>query len=380
MELESPAFELPSILPDDLSQLLSPSLVWFRDRIERNIEQMVLMVRQPDRLRPHCKTHKSADIVRLLLKHGIKRHKAATIAEVQMLAESGVQEIVLAYPPVGPTVTRIEQLLLEFPDVSLAVTIDCQRSLELLSNQLQFSKKPLGVMLDVNVGQNRTGVSVGDDFAVDLCRQIKQLPGVQFAGMQVYDGHLRESDPDVRSQIVDQNWKQVQHLKGKLQAAGLTIPEILCGGTPTFPMYAAMSDPNVRCSPGTCVLHDAGYGRAFRDLPFEPAAAVVTRVISQPAQNLLTLDVGNKSIAADPALERRAFLPQIPDAQIVGHNEEHMVVQTVSADRFPVGSVLLAIPGHVCPTSALHEEAVIVDAGRIVDRWKITARNRSIGI
>lgn len=61
-----------------------------------------------------------------------------------------------------------------------------------------------------------------------------------------------------------------------------------------------MSDPAIETCPGTSVLSDSGYGNAFPDLPFAPAAALVTRVVSRPAPNRMTLDLGNKAVAADP--------------------------------------------------------------------------------
>ena len=48
------------------------------------------------RLRPHCKTHKMAAVTRMELELGITKHKCATLAEAEMLAECGVRDILLA--------------------------------------------------------------------------------------------------------------------------------------------------------------------------------------------------------------------------------------------------------------------------------------------
>jgi D-serine deaminase-like pyridoxal phosphate-dependent protein len=92
----------------------------------------------------------------------------------------------------------------------------------------------------------------------------------------------------------------------------------------------------------------------------------------------MTLDVGNKAVAADPPKGARVLFPELPDAVQDIHSEEHLVLVTPEADKYQPGDVLLAIPVHVCPTSALYDRAVVVDNGRIVDSWEVTSRNRRI--
>lgn len=379
-KITDPGLTLPSIDSNQLKDVLSPSLIYFADRIQSNIDQMITVVGNPDRLRPHCKTHKCADIVRMLLESGINRHKAATVAEVEMLAMVGVPDVVLAYAAVGPTIDRVAALVQNYPETQITVTADHSVPLHQLSKVLEERELEVGVLLDLNVGQNRTGVDVLSPDALKLYQLMHQLPGIRAAGFHVYDGHIHERDLQRRSKLVQAKFDQVLALKATCESQSLPVPELLCGGTPSFPVYAAMTNDSIRCSPGTCVLHDAGYGRAFPDLDFHPGAAVLTRVISRPASDLMTLDVGNKAIAADPQVDRRAYFPDIPDAQIIAHNEEHMVLRSAACGGFQPGDVLFAIPGHICPTSALYPEALVVANGAVTSQWPITARNRRITI
>lgn len=374
------SLSLPPISADELAQLPSPSLIFFADCIQSNIDQMIRMAGDAERLRPHCKTHKSADIAGMLLRSGINHHKVATIAEAEMLAMLSVPDIVLAYAPVGPNINRILSLVKKYPETHFAVTADHLLPLRQLSETFAGNNQQISVLLDLNVGQNRTGVSVDSPDALNLYRLMQELNGIVPAGFQVYDGHVREPNLQLRTEAVRQTFQQVQTLKATCESEGLPVPELLCGGTPSFPVYAAMTDESIRCSPGTCVLHDAGYGRAFSDLNFHPAAAVMTRVVSRPSSDLMTLDLGNKAIAADPPMERRAWFPDVPDAKIMSHNEEHMVLRSELRSQFQPGDVLLAIPGHICPTSALHEQATVVTDGKVSGTWPITARNRTIEV
>ena len=173
--------------------------------------------------------------------------------------------------------------------------------------------------------------------------------------------------------------EKILALRDRLLRSGLPVPRLVLGGTPSFPIHAALEEPGVECSPGTIVLHDHSYATRYPDLPFTPAALLLTRVVSHPRPGRLCLDLGHKAVAADPA-GPRVHLIDVPEPKFVGHSEEHLVVETPAADRYPVGSWMLAIPTHICPTSALHRRVYVIAGGRLVDEWDVTARDRVIGI
>ena len=160
----------------------------------------------------------------------------------------------------------------------------------------------------------------------------------------------------------------------------MAVPAIVAGGTGTFPLYARKDEPTLEASPGTCVLHDDGYAREFPDMRFVAAALILTRVVSRPGRELVTFDLGYKACASDPPAGSRLHFPAIPDAREVLQNEEHLVIETGRASRYRPGDVELAIPTHICPTSALHSHAWVVGGGRVRGRWEITARDRALSL
>ncbi len=125
---------------DDLSGLLSPSLLLFRELLNQNIDAMIAIAGSPARLRPHCKTHKMAEVTRIELAKGIRKHKCATFAEAQMLAEAGAKDVFLAYNPVGPNIERAVEFLRRFPDVAFAVTGDHPQAIAALSRAVSSSR------------------------------------------------------------------------------------------------------------------------------------------------------------------------------------------------------------------------------------------------
>ena len=360
---------------DDTSQIITPALIVYRDLLEQNLDQMIRIAGRPDRLRPHCKTHKMAEVTRLELQKGIVKHKCATFAEAEMLANAGVQDTFLSYNLVGPNIRRAVAFLKEFPKAGLKVQADHPGPVAQLGAAMSEAGLVIEVLLDLDVGQHRTGIAIGPA-ALELYRTIAATPGLKPGGLHVYDGHQHQEKREERRIAVNREWEKVISFRQDLEKSGLAVPRVVCGGTGSFPIYAEKDDPAIELSPGTCVFNDAGYSEKFPDLVFPPATALLTRVVSRPAPDRITLDLGYKAVASDPPAGKRVVLLDLPDAEQVIQNEEHLVVQTSRAEEFQPGDELYAFPRHICPSSALHKQVFVVSHGKLVDRWDVTARDR----
>lgn len=370
----------PRYAIDDPSALLSPSLLIFRDIVRDNLTTMIRVANGADRLRPHVKTHKMPALIRLIEEMGIHKHKCATIAEAEMVARAGGRDVLLAYPLVGPNLARWTALIRAYPETTFRAIVDHPDSARALSAAVAAAKldRPLPVLVDLEVGMGRTGIEPGDA-AADLYALVADLPGLTPDGLHAYDGHLQVVDLDERRQITRAGFEPVLNLRDQLQARGLPVPRLVLGGTPALPVYAELDEPGVECAPGTTVLHDAGYAAKYPDLPFTPAALLLTRVISHPRPDRLCLDLGYKAVASDPVGARLTLLG-VADAVLGGQSEEHLVVDTPQAGDYPPGTPLLAIPTHICPTCALHQNAYVIEGGRLVDEWEVSARDRVLRV
>lgn len=362
-------------VPSDTSDVITPALLIFREQLEANLDHMIQIAGDPARLRPHCKTHKMPAVTKIELAKGITKHKCATFAEAEMLADCGVKDIVLAYNLVGPNIQRAVRFLQKYPGIQFGVTADHAAPVKALGAAMQAAGLTIDVLLDVDTGQHRTGLEVGMP-AAELYRLIANTPGLRPGGFHVYDGHQHQKSRDERAEAVNREFDKVLAFRDELVGSGWPVPRLVCGGTGSFPIYAEKTDPTIELSPGTCVFNDAGYSEAFPDLEFPPATALLTRVVSRPTNDRVTFDLGYKAVASDPPAGKRLTLPGIPDAEAVLQNEEHLVICTAEAGKFQPGDEVLAIPRHICPTSALHKQAYVVENGRVVDRWDVTARDR----
>jgi D-serine deaminase-like pyridoxal phosphate-dependent protein len=364
----------------DEAEVFTPALVFFPKIIERNIAEVIRMAGGVDRLRPHVKTHKCPEIVKLQLAAGITKHKCATIAEAEMLATAGAPDVLIAYPLVGPNIGRFVTLIQTFPGTKFSAIADHPATIAALDRALEKANITAEVLPDVNVGQDRTGIAVAGLAALYL--QIVKSTALKPGGFHVYDGHNSMESHAEREAAVRKQIQPVLEIRKQLESDGLAVPRMVCGGTPSFPIYASFTDiPGLECSPGTFTLYDSGYGAKFDDLRgLTPGAVLVTRVVSKPTPNLITLDLGTKAVASDPPAGKRVTLLDFPTHTPVGHNEEHYIVETAEADKYQPGDVVYAIPTHICPTVALHKDVLVVDEGKVVGTWAIVARDRKLTI
>ena len=362
---------------ENVNELDTPALVIYPERVKKNIELLRTFSDNFDMLRPHVKTNKCPQVVRLMLEGGISKYKCATIAEAEMVAMEGGNDVLLAYQPVGPKAKRFCELMRKFQHTDFSCLIDNPKTLAELSALGVEQRKEIAVFIDLNVGMNRTGIAPGPK-AFELYEQAKAAPGIVFKGLHAYDGHLRDPDLSARKAKCDQAFMQVESLANKITEAGHQRIVIVAGGTPTFPIHAKRK--GVEASPGTFIFWDKGYQQLLTEQPFNFAALVVTRVISRPDHDTICVDLGHKSIASENAISQRVHFMNTGDLVPIGHSEEHMVFKSASADRFSPGDVLYGVPHHICPTVALYDEARVCESNRIKDTWPIISRKRKLTV
>lgn len=358
------------------SGLISPSLLVYPERIEKNIETMIAIAGGAATLRPHVKTHKMAEIIQMQMAHGIFKFKCATIAEAELLALQNAKDILLAMQPVGANIDRFFELKEKFPNTIFSTIVDNPESIKSIASKAFARKVTVSLWLDLNIGMNRTGI-VPDNKAAELYLMIEKDPNLTAMGLHAYDGHIRESNPEKRKELCDTAFDKVLELKKTIEKTGIQVQHIVAGGSPTFPIHAKRK--GIDASPGTTLLWDAGYGALFPDIEMLPAAILFTRVVSKPKTGLLCLDLGHKSVASEMPLPRVIVL-DLENSTQIGQSEEHLVVATSNAEHYPIGHEFYAIPVHICPTVSKYKQVFTVEEGKRTGTWKVAARDHQIEI
>ena len=359
---------------NNADEVPSPALLVYPDRIENNIRKIIEIAGGTERLRPHVKTHKMSEIIRLQMNAGIKKFKCATISEAEMVARCGASDILLAIQPVGPNIERFFKLKKEFNDSTISCIADNEEIIIQLSDMARKTQLETNVWLDINNGMNRTGVVPGEK-AARLYKRIMDSPMLIAEGLHVYDGHIHESGFTRREQICNDAFVPVLSLIEELKREGIEPVKVIAGGTPTFPIHAARKDSET--SPGTLILWDWGYSSSFTDMNYLHAAVLLTRIISKPGKELLCLDLGHKAVASEMPQPRIKILG-IERYTIINHNEEHMVIRTPLADKYKIGDTFYCIPYHICPTVDRHDTVYVINKQNVAGTWNVEARKRMI--
>jgi D-serine deaminase-like pyridoxal phosphate-dependent protein len=223
-------------------------------------------------------------------------------------------------------------------------------------------------------GIRRTGIEVGPR-AEELYRAINAHPFLQASGLHLYDGQDDFSDVVRREAAARRHIGSVQGFRDQIESAGMPVPCVVAGGSFSFAYYARTA--GMYGSPGTFVYWDGGYSIAMPDMPFRWAALILTQVVDRyPGAGTITTDLGCKGVGADLPIEERAYLLGHESARLVLQAEEHGVFQMLH--ELPrVGDYLLAVPGHVCPTTVCYPGIHVLDSnGKVVDYYLHTARDR----
>jgi D-serine deaminase-like pyridoxal phosphate-dependent protein len=359
----------------NVESLDTPSLVFFKERILHNIETVIEWVNgDVTRLRPHIKTHKSKNILEILRGYGILKVKTATITETDLAASAGIPDVLMAYQLSNQKIQRFIDLTLKYPQTQFSTLVDNMHTANFLNEKALENQCVIDVFIDVNVGMNRTGIDYKNDLEGFLTT-VKGFKNLHFRGFHCYDGHLKDKNWRVRTKDCATYFNFLKDIIQK-QNDCETL-EIAVGGSNSFPFYAqntVRGTPHGEgvCCPGTFVLWDENYSENLPEQPFQTAALLVAQVVSIPQPNHICIDIGYKAVASENPLDKRLRILNYDNFIPVSHSEEHLVLSHPTDISIPIGSVIYALPFHICPTVTLYNEAYIIENQEVVDKWKIT--------
>ncbi len=345
-------------IPASAASLHTPALVVFMDSVRHNIQLVINDVGSTDAWRPHVKTTKMTPIFAALLDAGIRNFKCATTRELEHLLiaiqDAGCEDgdVLLAHHLHGPGLERAAELARSHQGVRCSTLVEDPAGPGRVDSSLSL-------FVDVHTGMERTGIPMED---TDRIAATATACEDRFRGLHVYDGQFHGLDPDTRRRAVHASYGE---LLGVIKSLGIK-GELVTSGTPTFrdaiayTPFADCDDLVHRVSPGTVVFNDLRSIEEQPDLELQHAACILTRVISAPGSGIITCDAGSKSIAAD-AGNPCAIVEGMPGIEAKTPSEEHLPLALDSNPGPGIGSLLMLVPRHVCPSVNLHERAVLVE-------------------
>jgi D-serine deaminase-like pyridoxal phosphate-dependent protein len=327
------------------------------------------------RLRPHTKTHKSAYFARRQVALGAAGITVAKLGEAEVMAASGIDDILLAYPVVGPLkLARLRELLLRVPRFTCAVdSVEVAAGISEVGSALG---RRVPVYLEVDTTDyRRLGQPAGEP-SVALAGRIRALPGVALVGLMTHAGPAYAARDETA--LRDIALREAAPLAETARALGGGL-QVSVGSTPTarFLDLAGRAGAT-EARPGTYIFNDRTQVQLGTCGPEDVAVTILATVVSRPAPDRVVIDAGSKTLTSDAFVGGTGFgeVRGQPAMRIVRLSEEHGVMQVPADCDLAVGDRVEILPNHVCPCVNLTDELVAIRHGRPEGRIAVDGRGR----
>ena len=349
-----------------LDRVDTPALIVDLDALERNLDRMAAFAKRTGKqVRPHAKTHKSPIVARMQLERGAIGLCCAKLGEAEVMADAGIGPLHITTEIAGePKLSRLVALRRR---AEVMVAVDDMDVARALSDAMRAAGLGLDVLVDVNVGQDRTGVAPA--MAGELAACIASLDGLRLRGIQAYEGHLQHVYREKERRV---KWRQCADLMleavDQVKRRGLPVEILSTAGTGTS-AFAAQLPEVTEVQAGSYPFMDCDYANV-QGLEYEVALTVLGSVVSRQRGDTAVVDAGWKALSTDsgmPVVKGR------PELEYTPKGDEHGGVRGA---RMTPGDRVELIPSHCDTTVNLYNEFVCVRRGVVEAVWPIAARGR----
>jgi D-serine deaminase-like pyridoxal phosphate-dependent protein len=353
----------------------TPALLLYPDVVERNLKHMADRARKLGvALRPHVKTHKCLELGRRQIANGAQGITVSTLFEADSFTRGGFTDLTWAFPLDRTHVPHVQRIA---ERGTLRVILDDLETAKALTGT------GLHVWLKVDCGYHRAGVDPSSRYALDVARELGAEHGITFDGILSHSGHAYHTrNKEEAAQIAEQERQVMAWFAELLRKDGLPVRGVSVGSTPAM---AAVKDLTgvTEARPGNYIFYDRTMVLIGCCQPQDVAVSVLATVVShQPGASHFVIDAGALSLSKDlgpthlgnlqPAFGEVKGHPELTVASV---SQEHGLIRaaapTAIEGKFKVGERIEIIPNHSCLTEAHFDEYVVIEGGRMIDRWKI---------
>ena len=347
----------------------TPALLIDYNQMMKNLYFMQAKAKQYNvNLRPHTKTHKMPELAKLQVELGACGITVAKIGEAEIMAENGITNIFIANEIVG--ISKLERIRALNRQIAIRIGVDNEVQINQLAEVFKDEEKPMEVLIELEVGENRSGV-ITDEQLISLAKYIDKTPNVNLKGIFSHEGHTyKATDIDDCIRLARESQARTVRAGNMLRELGAAIDTVSIGATPSLMQVDIMAGIT-EIRPGTYIFQDAGQGNALGDFS-TCAATVLTTVISKPTAERVVLDAGAKSLTSQNrsggicATQGFGLVKHSNDIRLSGLYDEHgLINDQMFNESVQVGDKIEVIPNHICPACNLYETAYLVANGEI---------------
>ncbi len=363
---------------DSLENVGTPALLIDFDAFNLNLHRMAdLAQKYQVTLRPHAKAHKSTSIAQLQIDVGAKGICCQKLSEAYPFAAAGIKDIFISNEFMG--VDKIGMAIELAKRVSLSVCVDHVAQTSALGLAAGKAGVNINVLIEVDVGQGRCGVTTVDDLLAILA-EINRHASLKFHGLQAYHGGIQHLVSwQGRREAAQISAQRTAYYIKQLEERGVKCPVITGGGTGTVEFDAA-SGVYTEIQPGSYIFMDAQYGANSwqGELQLQHSLFIASTIMSTTRPGRIICDVGLKGLAVDAGLPVFSMQHAFEGLQYIAANDEHGIIEVQNTKQPDfLGKKVYLIPGHCDPTVNLYDRYVVFSNGEIKALWNIEARGFS---
>jgi 3-hydroxy-D-aspartate aldolase len=362
------------------AELPTPALLLDLAAFEANLRSMAEYCKKAGcGIRPHAKTHKCPEIARRQVASGALGVCVATVPEAEAMVQAGIRGVLLTSPILDPGKIARMAALAKTGDVLLSV--GHVRQVEQLDEAAREAGANADVLIDLDVGDRRTGISPGEP-ALELARLVARSKRLRLRGLQAYAGHASHAVGFAeREKVSREAMSKAVSTRDLLAKAGLKVTILSGGSTGTYNIDGAIEGVT-ELQAGSYVFMDVDYRRiggrdgkaVYGD--FRPSLTVLTTVVSATHADRVTVDAGTKAL--DTTVPWRAEALHTPGLSYRPAGDEFGVLTADKAAKLPrLGDRLEFIIPHCDPTINLYDRIYAMRKGRVEAVWPLAARRES---
>ena len=364
-----------------ISELDTPSLLADRGIMLDNLSYMLSYAKENGcTLRPHTKTHKTPRIAKLCEELGAVGIAVAKTEEAEVMAENGLSDIFIANEIAGAA--KLERIKKLAQKINISFGADCVEHLKLAEQVFSDSPVPAQIMIEIEVGEVRSGVIKDEDF-LKLLEFFKSAEHVVLRGLFSHDGNCyRAKDMEELVSISKGAQERTLHFAAVARANGFECPVISYGATPTFMNRVPILEGITELRPGTFIFMDAAQGKAVGNMG-RCAATVLATVMSKPTSQRVILDVGAKGLTMQKrsegicAVEGLGIVKGFENVYIQRMFDEHAIIENEEFNKsVSIGQKVRIIPVHICPVCNLYDTLYLTDGEDVVEELPILCRGK----
>jgi D-serine deaminase-like pyridoxal phosphate-dependent protein len=362
-----------------LAELPTPSLVLDLDRLERNCDRMIRRAAELGvRLRPHMKTAKSVDVGRLATRAGSAGVTVSTLAEAEHFAQAGFRDISYAVGIAGHKVGPLAELQRRY-GTRISLLADTVAAVDDAARHADAVGERFALLIEIDSGGGRGGVSADGPELLAIGEAVRASPWLSLDGVLTHAGQSYDATSvEAIRQIAEEERLAVTRAADRLRAAGMAVPVVSVGSTPTA-LHARSMAGVTEMRPGVYTLFDLAQVALGSCSVDDIAVSVLATVIGHnPRAGLMLIDAGalalSKDMSGNKAGRRVGYGlvcpatggPPVEGLIVADVHQEHGLVTCEGAgdgeleSRYPVGTRVRIFPNHACLMAAPYDRYYLV--------------------